>query len=110
MYYIIVGLGFIQSPVTSTVSSTSYLESSRKYSPPKIAEDVVSKPISVSYSSSQLPSRYTSYGSSPSDYAADRLNQIRSRLSLGTPSKCCARCLGFILCNERYIWCFNTVL
>ncbi|KAI4454756.1 inner nuclear membrane protein man1 lem domain containing protein [Holotrichia oblita] len=65
----------------SPVSSSSYVETIRKYSPPKFAEDVISKPVSTTYSP-----RSTAYSSNASDYASDRLNQIRSRLSLGSPS------------------------
>lgn len=69
------------SPLPSTVSSSSYVETIRKYSPPKFAEDVISKPVSTTYSP-----RSSGYSSNASDYASDRLNQIRSRLSLGSPS------------------------
>ncbi|KRT79416.1 hypothetical protein AMK59_6963 [Oryctes borbonicus] len=67
-----------------SVSSSPYMDTTRKYSPPKYAEDVIIKPVSTSCRVDRSPGRYTGYGSNASDYAADRLNQIRSRLSLGT--------------------------
>lgn len=61
---------------------SSLSNSYSRYSPPK-SEDLSYSSPKVYNSSS--PSRYTSAGGSlASDYAADRLNQIRSRLSLST--------------------------
>ncbi|XP_076257147.1 uncharacterized protein LOC143194338 isoform X1 [Rhynchophorus ferrugineus] len=54
-----------------------------RYSPPKTEDSGYTR--RTTFSSSSSPSRYTSVGGSlASDYAADRLNQIRSRLSLSS--------------------------
>ncbi|XP_028129072.2 uncharacterized protein LOC114325263 isoform X1 [Diabrotica virgifera virgifera] len=78
--------GFISdqrgSPLKSTLSSTS------KYSPSKSVESSYFSTKNISNYASASPSRVSTYNSPSlaSEYATDRLNQIRSRLSLNTPS------------------------
>lgn len=51
-------------------------------------ESSFSRNTTYTSATSASPSRYsTNYNSPASEYAADRLNQIRSRLSLGNPGK-----------------------
>ncbi|KAJ8950768.1 hypothetical protein NQ318_011261 [Aromia moschata] len=74
------------SPIKSSLSSP-FISTSNKYSPPKSVDtSSYSSARNVAFSTSASPSRLTSYNSpsSASDYASDRLNQIRSRLSLGS--------------------------
>ncbi|KAJ8984109.1 hypothetical protein NQ317_017318 [Molorchus minor] len=69
----------IRSPLSSFTSSTN------KYSPPKTVDTSYNSTRNVAFSSANAsPSRSYNSPSVASDYATDRLNQIRSRLSLGT--------------------------
>lgn len=77
-----------ESPIQSTFSPSSpyrFQQSTSKYSPPKTVSSSTSVSSSYSFSNKQAsPSRYTTYTSNTNnDVALDRLNQIRSRLSLG---------------------------
>lgn len=69
------------SPIKPSVSS-SYTS---RYSPPESADLSYTSIRNAAYNNSS-PSRISSYNSPSlaSEYAADRLNQIRSRLSLAT--------------------------
>lgn len=71
------------SPLKSPLSSS-------KYSPPKSVETSYSTSRNISFNTNTSPSRHSNYNSPSlaSEYASDRLNQIRSRLSLNSPSKC----------------------
>ncbi|XP_056630217.1 uncharacterized protein LOC130440859 isoform X2 [Diorhabda sublineata] len=68
-------------------SLISSVNSSIKYSPPKSVETSYST-RNISFNTNVSPSRLTSYNSPSlaSEYATDKLNQIRSRLSLNNPS------------------------
>ncbi|XP_060533483.1 inner nuclear membrane protein Man1-like isoform X2 [Cylas formicarius] len=70
------------SPVKSTLSNLS----DRPYSSPK-SDDTLYTTVRNIYSSQTSPARHTSFGSPSlaSEYAADKLNQMRNRLSLGSP-------------------------
>lgn len=69
------------SPLKSPLSSS-------KYSPPKSVETSYSTSRNISFNTNASPSRHSNYNSPSlaSEYASDRLNQIRSRLSLNSPS------------------------
>ncbi|XP_074040272.1 LEM domain-containing inner nuclear membrane protein MAN1 isoform X2 [Leptinotarsa decemlineata] len=69
-------------PVTSPNSS------SVRYSPPKSTDTSYSSTRNVSFNINASPSRVSTYNSPSlaSEYASDKLNEIRSRLSLNTPS------------------------
>lgn len=77
------------SPIKSSLSS-SY----SRYSPKSPSDLSYSSVKNVSFSATSSPARHTTYvpdtvglsESLASSYAADRLNQIRSRLSLGSPN------------------------
>ncbi|KAJ8921167.1 hypothetical protein NQ315_013639 [Exocentrus adspersus] len=72
------------SPIKPAVSSFS--SSTNRYSAPQPLDASYSSARSSSFTSAS-PSRLTSYNSPSlaSEYASDRLNQIRSRLTLGSP-------------------------
>lgn len=74
------------SPIKSALSSPYASGTANRYSPPKPVETSYSSTRNISFSSNASPSRVTSYNSPSlaSEYASDRLNQIRSRLSLNT--------------------------
>ncbi|KAJ8964210.1 hypothetical protein NQ314_005039 [Rhamnusium bicolor] len=69
----------------SSPMKSAYTPNSNKYSPPKSIDTSYSSLRNISFTSDASPSRLTSYNSPSvaSEYASDRLNQIRSRLSLG---------------------------
>lgn len=75
------------SPIKSSLS-TSYTLDTSKYSP-KPVESSYSSAKNVSFNTNASPSRMSSYNSPSlaSEYATDRLNQIRSRLSLNNSGK-----------------------
>ncbi|CAH1141268.1 unnamed protein product [Phyllotreta striolata] len=58
------------------------------YSPPKTLESSYSSTRNISFNTNTSPSRHSTYNSPSlaSEYASDRLNQIRSRLSLNSPT------------------------
>ncbi|CAH1155497.1 unnamed protein product [Phaedon cochleariae] len=72
---------------SSPVRPTSTNPYAIKYSPPQSPENSYSS-RNVSYNANASPSRPSSYNSPSlaSEYASDRLNQIRSRLSLTNPA------------------------
>lgn len=74
------------SPIKSSLSS-SYISDASKFSP-KPLESSYSSAKNVSFNSNTSPGRM-SYNSPSlaSEYATDRLNQIRSRLSLNNSGK-----------------------
>lgn len=81
-------------------SFTSPNSSTRKFSPPKSTIDnSFSRNVSFS-TTSPSPSRYLSSQGSASEYASERLNQIRSRLSLGNSGKAIYTAVHYLQCKS----------
>lgn len=74
------------SPLKSSLTSSYSSSTANRYSPPKPIDASYSSSRNISFPTNTSPSRLTSYNSPSlaSEYASDRLNQIRSRLSLNS--------------------------
>ncbi|XP_018561720.1 inner nuclear membrane protein Man1 [Anoplophora glabripennis] len=75
------------SPIKSALTSSYASSTANRYSPLKPIDASYSSSRNISFSTANAsPSRLTSYNSPSlaSEYASDRLNQIRSRLSLNS--------------------------